>query len=353
MCPLAAGIGFTIWVAFRTGELTPSDAIVRAMASTSTPVVVGIGLSDSQPYINLQSVLLRNPEVLVLGSSRSESIRSDFFIDPSKVFIAAQTTQQMSDFGNFLGQIPATKNPKVLIIGLDQYFFNPNYAPPPAEAIDALLTQPISAYDVLANWPMIYWHLFKGDITISELLKNHSGEIGIGAIKSGTGYRNDGSHDPGTILYANDDSILSDIKQGIGGFEYADKISSAAVAGLDAFLNECKTRGISVVGFLPPFSPQIYQILTSPPNHYDYLQLIMPAIEPVFAKYGYRVYDFTNPASLGITANEMLNGTHPTERGALISFAKMAADDPALWPYADPKFLAATLRATARDRSFR
>ena len=78
--------------------------------------------------------------------------------------------QKIGHFSHFLDKIPADKTPKLLVMGLDQKFFNPNYDYLAPDDIDNLLTQQISAMDVLSNWPVIYGHYLRGDFSLPEIL---------------------------------------------------------------------------------------------------------------------------------------------------------------------------------------
>lgn len=353
LLPIIVIVGFPLCAAFRFGEFTPDDAIVSSMSSSSTPFLIGLHLSDPVPYLDMRSTIERGPEVLVLGTSRVESIRSDFFKKGTSVFIATTAIQRIGHFGHFLDGIPPEKTPKAIIMGLDQKFFNPNYENLQADDIDTTLTQPISVTDVLANLPMVYWDYLHGQFSAAQLFVQHPGKIGFTAIVHGTGIRNDGSLDPGAFLSAkigNDPAGLSAITQGGEAYEYASTLSPGALAELDSFLSKCKARNISVIGFLPPFSPAAYRLLMSmPPSKEGYLGLLMPSVRAIFSRYGDTVHDFTNPSTAAITENEMMDIVHPTERGALLYFAKMAATDPVLRRYADAAALNAQLAATTTE----
>ena len=126
--------------------------------------------------------------------------------------------------------------------------------------------------------------------------------MGMSAIIHGSGFRNDGSYDDGDMLYppAIEDSSLSDISRGVHGFEYSNTVSQQSLDELNSFLEECRARNIYVIGYIPPFSSAIYDKLASLPDKYGYVQLLPSAVNPLFKKYGFAFYDFTNPTSVGI-----------------------------------------------------
>ena len=143
--------------------------MVRAHDSNTQPVPIGLAFSNPEAYINLQSVISRGPEVLLLGSSRVGWIRSTFFNRNVNVYNAGISVQKIGDFTPFLDRIPADKTPKVMIIGLDQRFFNPNSDPLTPDGIDSLLTEQVPAIDVLSNWSSVYEDYFHGQISLEKL----------------------------------------------------------------------------------------------------------------------------------------------------------------------------------------
>ena len=189
--------------------------MVRAHDSNTQPVLIGLAFSNPEAYINLQSVISRGPEVLLLGSSRVGWIRSTFFNRNVNVYNAGISVQKIGDFTRFLDRIPADKTPKVMIIGLDQRFFNPNSDPLTPDGIDSLLTEQVPAMDVLSNWSSVYEDYFHGQISLEKLFRASGSRIGLEAIMKGSGFRNDGSYDAGPAIYGGSSSqALAYITQG-------------------------------------------------------------------------------------------------------------------------------------------
>ncbi len=226
------------------------------------PAIMGIAFSSPVYHLSLSSVLAKKPDVLVLGSSRVAQIRATFFNDGVSVYTASPIIQQIPHFQEFLNDIPASSSPKVLIIGLDPKFFDPNYDPSAFGAVNIspLLTEhaaPLS--EITGNWwPSwfsTYYYFFSGKFPLGELIHPNDSLVGIGAVVHGTGNRNDGSYDDGDSLYqpAIEDSSLSDIDRDVYGFEYSNAVSQQALNELDSFLQECRSRNIYVIGYIPPF----------------------------------------------------------------------------------------------------
>jgi hypothetical protein len=348
--PIIIVFGIPFWIMYRSGELISDDQLVEREASTQ-PVIVGDILSDPTDYVQLNAAIAKNPTVLVLGSSRSRQFRSTFFNPSTTVYTAGGIIQDIRSFREYLNHIPPEKDPKVLIIGLDQRLFSEAYdAIHPAD-IEDLLTNPISTQSVLANWSLVYQYYFEKKFTLAQVI-NATDTVGLLANANGEGYRNDGSYDPGTEEYFAP-SVTSDyitgIDNGSDGFEHDPTVSSSSITELNAFLAECKMRGIAVIGFAPPFSPEIYAKMLSMPSDYGYLTGLSQAVEPLFKKYSYSFYNFTNPATLGLTARDMQDGAHPTERGTLIMFLKMVEANTTLQQYANPAYIKKILSTTQAE----
>jgi hypothetical protein len=343
--PILIILAFPIWALWASGELMPADAIVSLQASSTGEVLQGLSYSNPICYLDLHLDIAKDPDILVLGSSRVQEFRSTFFSPGVSVFTAPTCVQKIGHLKSFLDDIPADKTPKVILLGLDQKFFNPNYDDLSPDNIDDLLTKPAPLLDPLSKWFEVYRDYLRGKFSITSLVHATSSRIGFWAISYGTGFRDDGSYDPGK--YPIDDSTLSWIAAGTNGFQYSNAVSQGALSALDSLLAQAKARDIKVIGFMPAFSPAAYQQMVSMPNRYGYLKPLPAAVSAVFKKYNFSFYDFTDPASVGITQKEMIDGFHSTERGSLLEFEAMVESDPVLGRYADYSTIKQVLASTS------
>jgi hypothetical protein len=351
--PIFLILGFPLLVLYRSGELLSYEALAARQLLTE-PVLIGMAYSNPSYYMDLNAAVVKKPEVLVVGSSRVEEIRSTFFKKGATTYTASQIIQQMGQFRQFLQNIPSGGNPRVLMLGLDQKFFDPSYDASAfgVEDIGSLLTQPkLPITDVLSNWwakwYLIYYYILRGQYPLADIFHTDNFLVGLTAIVHRLGLRNDGSWNQGDSGQS-DGTWLSAIDDGVEGFEYSQEISTSSLNELDRLLAECYANKIHVVGFTPPFSPTIYNKIMSMPQNYGYLSLLAPGVKPLFDKYGFTYYDFTDPQSLGATDKDIPDGIHTTERGALMMFLAMAKTDPVLGQYADTDFLEARLASTTQ-----
>jgi hypothetical protein len=350
--PLAIILGLPIWEMYAYGEFLPYNALV-AKRMQGAPALINFGYSNPLYYLDRQAVVLGKPQVLVLGSSRVDQIRSDFFDSTTTEYTASVVVQDMDQFQQFLDSVPASSSPKVLVIGLDQKFFNPNYnvANFGASDIRPLLTQtttPISAIfgNWWAHWFALYGYMASEAVTPENLIHPYNNLLGTQALVHRAGYRNDGSYEPGEEIHVTENPYSSYITQGTMGFEYSDSVSTSSLDELNSLLAECASRNIYVIGFVPPFSPTLSAQVNAMGNDYGYMRAIAPDVVPIFKKYGFGFYNFGDPQSLGITTADMRDEIHPTERGYLMMVEKMAESDKTLARYTNAAFLKNILSST-------
>src|SRR5438552_8112008 len=123
----------TSFIAFYGGEFTPLRQIAAAQAE-QTPLLYGRAYRDNLFAYKLIATQFRKPEVLVLGSSRVQQFRSLLFNKNGTAFYnAGRATQSIYETRQFLEALDPSTLPKVLILGLDQPWFDmqSGYSVPP------------------------------------------------------------------------------------------------------------------------------------------------------------------------------------------------------------------------------
>src|SRR3954471_10992001 len=112
IAPFLAYFGTTGSLAFYSGEFTPLRQ-VAAMQSGDIPVLYGRAYKDNYFTYKLVATEMRTPEVLVLGSSRTNQFRSKFFNKKSAAFYSAsQAVQSIYETRQFLESLDKNKLPK-------------------------------------------------------------------------------------------------------------------------------------------------------------------------------------------------------------------------------------------------
>lgn len=322
-------------------------------------MLIGFGYS-SRTYYKLKSTIYKKPDVLALGTSRILQFRSRFFADTYKFYNAGRAITNLSDFRKFLREIPKEKQPKLLIMDLNQHFFNEHSIIFNEDMIDKALLSGENRAEIFGrSWKKIYKDIFSKKLPVLKLLEttNKPFLIGMNAKIRNRGFKHDGSYLYGD--YINDPSENEDfqfrntferIAEGKNRFEYGEKVSEKAIDELKLFLNDCSERGIYVIGFLPPFAHAVYERLKSMGKKYDYIFKLEEKLKPVLEEKGFAFYNFSDLMWVGASDKETIGGFHASEKAQLRLFIKMLESNNKLKRYsADISFLEERLRNSKSD----
>ena len=123
----AAGrtVGSGNWLAIVGGELTPVADVVEAQRR-SPELYDPVGHPRSVvPKYKLLSAIARRPEILVLGSSRANSLRGEFVRPPSDRFYnaAVWSAESIGFARQFLQHLPEDCLPRHLLLDVDPWWF--------------------------------------------------------------------------------------------------------------------------------------------------------------------------------------------------------------------------------------
>jgi hypothetical protein len=345
-----------------SGELTPIHDVVNLSARNSRPVLYGPAYSDQAVRYKLLSTINTHPDVIALGTSRVMQFRRNFFKNDIKFYNAGGGVDKVEHFSLFLNQVLIEAKPKIIIIGLDQYFFNQSWIDSYGSNYKERLLVDTSPEVIIQTSTLKIWQdIFSGKFSRRSLFgpSEENMLIGLNAIENHNGFRNDGSYLYGSFISDPDNpqnkdylyrDTLSRIASGTSRFEYGTDLSPTALTDLALFLDECDKHEIYVVGFLPPYADAIYQKMSTMPEQYAYMQKIMPALMPIFDKHGFTLFDFSNITTVGATDAEIVNGFHGSEKSYLRLFMIMAQNDPILNRFsADIYYLQTKLDETKSD----
>jgi len=317
-------------VMWLTGELLSFKEVYSKLES-NREALYSPAFHNSVRSFKMRGVWNVNPDILVLGNSRVLGIQSSFWDSKYSFFNAGLAISKLSHFEPFLKLIPEENNVKYLILGLDVYFFNEayhkrsNYNDHTLE----LKTEP-SAYSIVkAGWKNFYRGYFKRDWRLEELFsKEH---LGIHAKSTNRGFRWDGSYDRQVALKGRlrpyFDEHLQRIKMSGERYEYGDEVSINALTQLEDLLKFCKMRNWKVVAFTPPYAPSIYSEILSKPNEYKYFFQVFERIKPIFTERGYEVFDFSDPATIGLSNDNFEDALHLIDNSELAILKEMARKD--------------------------
>ncbi|HVU14074.1 MAG TPA: hypothetical protein VHD90_22500 [Phototrophicaceae bacterium] len=336
--------GFLIY----TGEAMPLWLVAR-IQMTDSPVLYRPRYGDRDPEFKMISANLRQPQVMTLGSSRVLQFRSLFFDkDPHAFYNAGGPGWTLDQVQQVLQGLTFT--PKVVIIGLDQPWFNDAYVndspvpPPTNDFANIFMINRSFLQDVVAGQEFDIGHYLK------RVEPGHGGlALGLRAIRDGHGFRNDGSEQYGDFLVAHWLDMpterrhhLDMLHAGQDMYVDGDTVSPSRLQQLNDVLAWCQQRGIFVIGFQPSFMPSLYPQLIGDGQH-TYVTKLDAAIQPIFQKYGDAYFNFADSSKLGATDDDFFDGWHASEQINMRLYMQMlkALPDP-LGQYSDLSFLQTT-----------
>ena len=338
-----------------SGELTPVARLIQEQQNGDRPVLLGLAYTNPDRYLKLQSVVERQPSLVVLGTSRSMQFRAAFFADPGEFYNAGGGVETIRDFSGFLSRIPEGLEPAIMIIGLDQYFFNDKFD---------MQERPFDKPQQGAVWQSGVKGLapdyMKGKFRLSDIFARQGQvkKIGLNALMNNNGFLNDGSYYYGSIMEDPTSSLdyqfqdtFKRIEAGNRRFQYGKEISKEALEELEKFLKLAKERNVYVIGFLPPYAHEVYERMMAMEDKYTYILKLEGSLGPIFDAHGFGLYDFSDLATLGATDKETIDGFHGSEKAYVRLLLLMAEDNGMLGQRVDSKYLGERLNSSANDYS--
>lgn len=249
------------------------DDIITSQAENKKQILYGVLYSAPDIYYKYHSVLRRRPEVIVAGSSRVLKFRDKFFNDDVRFFNAGRIADKLAHVSRFIDWLPANKTPKIMILGMDSWWFQCT----PFEENLGSPDNPPSLGNIFSEWLTVYKYCVINRFNLKSLFTDtyHDGKtrIGVRALFYNTGYRNDGSlnedgfaSDPYNRKYGKDHTFSSFMASLQNPKNRYDTVCQASLDELKNLLEKCKSRNIQVIGYLTPVVDTGYRYMV---QHHD------------------------------------------------------------------------------------
>lgn len=303
---------------YNSGELLSVDDIVTKQMSSET--LYASALSQNTFQYKLKLVEKVKPEVITLGSSRVMAFRKELF---NTSFVnTGGAVNCIPEAETFVDAMLKIHKPKVILFGLDDWWFNDKSSSSIWENPNTDNTQTITADKLLFPFEQMYL----GKITLSDYVhillninQNYSSKIlesnliGVTAIIKEGGFRSDGSIFYGDVVTSKNEhdfkfkNVRNRIAKGIDRFEYSKELSQDKWDRFEALVKKLKSEGIEVIVFLPPYSQTAYQEVLRKQDQYVHFIEISKRIKNT------EIYDFRNPQTLNLTDCDFIDGIHGSE----------------------------------------
>ncbi len=301
-----------------SGELLSVDEIVKNQFSSQNITLVGLA-TRNQGYYYKKVLFEKNmPSVLVLGSSRVMQFRQSFFNE--KMITSGGAMSSLTEGFSYINEIFNIKAPKIVIIGLDYWWFNENESPvladikPPIE-----LSSKIS----LKKYILPYIWLWKGKISLNDYFrivnpKNLfnsilSNGIGVDAILNKTGFGPDGSYYYTKNVIGKEKShderfntSLNNIENSLLRFGYGEHIHTVHLKNFINLINYIESFGTHVILFIPPMAPTVVDKMNAFSENYKFIDELRYNLSVNGLKY----FDFHDPRMLNTSNCEFIDGIH-------------------------------------------
>lgn len=316
--------------------------IVVQMQAGDDPVLYRVGYGNRDQDFKLMSVEYRQPEVLMLGSSRVLQFRGQFLNNNPDVFYnAAAPAWRLPEVQTLLFSMK--HRPDVIILGIDYPWFNDAYEGDPIVEPPQNFWERIFVVNRSYLQDVVEGDAFDTQRMFGREEPGGSGGLALGkrAIIDGHGFRNDGSEQYGDFLVAyhlrpedmrwHHENLFAG-----GGDMYVEgnTVSETGMAQFREILDWAKQEDILVIGLLPPYMPSLWQQMSLSERH-TYVPQVQTQLNDLFAEYNFPLFDYSNGADVGAIDEDFFDGWHSSERIALQMYINIARDVPELQPYSD------------------
>lgn len=251
------------------------------------------------------------PEIVVLGSSRSIPV------DPAYIeaqtgqpaFNAAVTGGVPRDFLAFLRfMLALDKAPQTFIVGLSVDQLTLDYVPLEPDRLAPYVAADSSIISDVIYQADNLFSLQQAEASVSSLLREREGLPDapeyITFEANSMGYFND----PRPL----DEAVAETLSGWIDYFDGKD-LNPTAMNYLRLFLESCQQHDIDVVIYIAPYHPAVIDVLD---EEYERLQAAyLEVLAGWQAELDFTVYDFSDPASAGITGAMFYDAGHPNPDG--------------------------------------
>lgn len=286
--------------------------------------IYGSALNENFFSYRLKMIELQKPDVLAIGSSRVGQFKAKYFNLP--FYTAVKAANDLFEMQKFIDKVLEIYAPKIVILGLDPWWFNKKISSPP-RSYQILRGNQITAEKIKGALMLILEnklpisHKF---FSISSIQSPYTSRdsLGIRAITTSNGSFRDGSYFYASTLYQPEqfkDQKFSNtfwrIQNNNAQFVYRQEISQARIKIFNQILSTLHKKNIKVIAIITPVAHTIAKaMLEDYKDRYGYLFELFEKIKEL------KIANFFDPSVLpNSTDCEFYDGFH----GGDITYARI------------------------------
>ena len=312
--PILMVIGSCIYILYDSGEIYSEGSIIKPLKEQQ---LIGLAYTEINEHYKFEMCnKVYHSDVLALGSSRIMQVKRNIISKKFTFYNAGGAVNNIYQFKHFIDNL--NYKPKMILINIDQWFFNPNFVNQKQTFNTDCYKKP--DLDLYGKCTNLIKDIYLRKIHFEKIFNRNNSDIGLNAIMNRNGFTYDGSYNYGGVTKSpinatdyNFRDTYKRIEEGNKRFQYCDKADQTVTDAIDSFLSECEKNRISVLAILPPFAPIINKKLDQT-HKYTYMDQIYDMLTPIFYKHNRcYLYDYTNMSSLGVNNYDFIDGFHGSE----------------------------------------
>jgi hypothetical protein len=303
--------------AFLIGESAPFRLVLQWQQASEIPLAYQPAWSRGQFFdYKLTAIAATKPELLMLGSSRVTFHRAAFASKaPNAFYNAGIPNMSIGEISRFFETIVTEGHlPQVLILALDYPDYNAergdfrrrvsNIVFP--GMMDDFVWFYSGARRLGQQWLSDFGTSFPPQTEDYRLLGLQSFAQNEGFLWDGSRFVAGRSEETFAQNLVNDMETFANRES---YFRAGSSVDGDSIAALEHLLAFAKAKGIAVIGYLPPYRPSVWEQMEES-GDYPYMAIAREAIIEAFEVQDFAFYDFTDPASVGGSENEMTDTWH-------------------------------------------
>lgn len=294
-------------------------------------ILYGSALEEGST-VKFDIIKRRQNKVVALGSSRVMQFRAEFFRNKD-FYTMGGVGSSIDEVAFAWKEINTTYIPDVIILGVDPWWFNPNFKQ--LNRFAETDKEIFRKYKQLFRNPKVMKQIFHiGEIKSRDLIGGRK-TVGLNAAVNGDGYRlSDGSYQYGRVIQDKKSKekkfkeTYERMERGTSTdrFVWCDRVSKSELMKFSNLLSDIKSSGAHLIVFLPPFPHEIYEFMDSSPHYNTFLHDYMNSTEKLCSDMNVTFYNFTDLADIGATDDETIDGFHGSETAYARILEKISLD---------------------------